>query len=71
VNTAHLLWHVREDDPYKEDAKLIGAYSSPAAAAAAIDRVKSQPGFRDYVAGFEISAYDIDKDHWSEGFIRD
>jgi hypothetical protein len=45
MNTAHLLWHVRADDRYKEDAKLIGAYSSSEAAAAAIDRVKDQPGF--------------------------
>jgi hypothetical protein len=71
MNTAHLLWHVRADDRYKEDAKLIGAYSSSEAAAAAIDRVKDQPGFVDDVAGFEVSAYEIDKDHWAEGFIRD
>jgi hypothetical protein len=71
MRTAHLLWHVREDDHYKEDAKLIGAYSSPEAAAAAVSRVKDQPGFVEYVAGFEVSAYEIDKDHWAEGFIRD
>jgi hypothetical protein len=71
MNTIHLLWHVRADDPYKEDAKLIGAYASPETASAAIARVQDQPGFRDYVAGFEVSAYEIDKDHWSEGFIRD
>jgi hypothetical protein len=71
VNHAHLLWHVREDDTHKEDAKLIGAYSSAAAATAAIARLKDQPGFVDYVAGFEVSVYEIDKDHWTEGFIRD
>jgi hypothetical protein len=71
MNVAHLLWHVRKDDIYKEDAKLIGAYSSPEAAAAAIARVKDKLGFRDCVAGFEVSAYEIDKEHWSEGFIRD
>ncbi len=69
MNTAHLLWHVRKDDEYKEDAKLIGAYSSPEAAAAAIERLKDQSGFREYVAGFEICAYEIDKDHWTEGFV--
>jgi hypothetical protein len=71
MNIAHLLWHVREDDPYKEDAKLIGAYSSAEAATAAITRVTDQTGFRDYVAGFEVSAHEIDKDHWTEGYIRD
>jgi hypothetical protein len=71
VNEVHLLWHVREDDTHKEDAKLIGTYSSAVTAAAAIERLKGQPGFVDYVAGFEVSAYEIDKDHWCEGFIRD
>ncbi|MEQ1510899.1 MAG: hypothetical protein ABL909_10935 [Sphingopyxis sp.] len=65
----HLLWHVRADDEYKEDAKLIGAYSSPESASAAIERLRDQPGFADYVAGFEINTYEIDKDHWSEGFV--
>lgn len=69
MNTAHILWHVREDDTYKEDAKLIGAYSSPETAAAAIERLKGQSGFREYVAGFEVCAYEIDKDHWTEGFV--
>jgi hypothetical protein len=68
VSVAHLLWHVREDDVHKDDAKLIGVYSSGEAASAAIRRVSEQPGFRDYVAGFEIDAYEIDKDHWTEGF---
>jgi hypothetical protein len=71
MNNVHMLWHVREDDTYKEDAKLIGAYSSPETAAAAIARLKGQPGFCDYVAGFEVSTYEVDKDHWCEGFIRD
>ncbi len=71
MNHVHLLWHVREDDAYKEDAKLIGAYSSAEAASAAIDRLKCQPDFVDYVAGFEVSVYEIDKDQWCEGFIRD
>jgi hypothetical protein len=70
VTTAHILWHVREDDPYKEDAKLIGVYSSDAAARAAIGRVQDQPGFCDFVAGFEISDYEVDKDHWAGGFVR-
>jgi hypothetical protein len=65
----HLLWHVREDDEYKEDAKLIGVYSSDEKATSAIERLTSQPGFRDYPAGFEISKYLLDQDHWEEGFI--
>jgi hypothetical protein len=70
MNEVHMLWHVREDDAYKEDAKLIGAYSSADAATAAVERLKGQPGFVDYIAGFEVSSYEIDKDHWCEGFVR-
>lgn len=69
MSAVHLLWHVRKDDEYKEDAKLIGAYSSNGAAAAAIERLKDMPGFVDYPQGFEVSRYELDKDHWEEGFI--
>ncbi len=70
MTTVHLLWHVREDDTHKDDAKLIGVYSSSDVATSAIERLKGQPGFRDHVAGFEIDEYEIDKDHWIEGFVR-
>lgn len=52
-----------------EDVKLIGAYASEAAAQAAIERLRKQPGFRDYPDDFTIDAYEIDKDHWTEGFV--
>lgn len=65
----HILWHVRADDEFKEDAKLIGAYSSPDAACAAVDRLKGMPGFVDFPEGFEVDAYKIDVDHWTEGFV--
>lgn len=52
-----------------DDAKLIGAYRSRPDCEAAIARLKDKPGFRDYVAGFHISAYLLNKDHWTEGFI--
>jgi hypothetical protein len=65
-----ILWHVREDDPYKEDAKLIGVYDSESSASAATKRVQDQPGFADYPAGFEISRYILNQDNWTEGFVR-
>lgn len=52
-----------------EDVKFIGAYSSEASAQAAVERLRTQPGFRDYPDDFTIDAYDIDKDHWAAGFI--
>lgn len=70
MTNVFLLWHVRADDPYKEDAKLIGVYASCLLAEEASRRLGSQPGFVDYPAGFEISDYEINKDHWSEGFVR-
>ncbi|MGV3455887.1 DUF7336 domain-containing protein [Sphingomonas sp.] len=65
-----LLHHVREDDEYGEDAKLIGVYRSASAAEQAIGRLSSQPGFSDYPQGFQIGKMPLDKDHWEEGFVR-
>ena len=63
-----LLWHRRFVE--EEDHEiLIGVYASHSDATAAIDRVKNQLGFQDYPDGFEISEYEIGKDHWTEGFV--
>jgi len=69
MNVVHLLSHIRGNDEYGDDAKLIGAYSSSDSASAAIDRLKERPGFADWPAGFTIDNYEIDKDHWVEGFL--
>lgn len=69
MNTVFVLWHVRADDPWKEDAKLIGIYRSRAGADAAILRLMVVPGFCDHPEGFEVSVYPLDKDHWTEGFV--
>ena len=69
MTPAFVLWHVRKDDEYGDDAKLIGVYSSRHNAAAAIARLNDKPGFRDHPAGFEVSEYPFDKDHWVDGFI--
>jgi hypothetical protein len=53
----------------RDDAKLIGAYSSEAHAQAAVERLRTAPGFRDTPAGFCISKYEIDQDNWVEGFV--
>ncbi len=69
MDTVYLLWHVRADDRYADDAKLIGVYRSRENADAAVSRVKGQPGFRDYPEGFEISPITLDEDNWTEGFV--
>ncbi|MGN6058985.1 MAG: DUF7336 domain-containing protein [Sphingomicrobium sp.] len=63
------LFHVRSDDEYGDDAKLIGVYSSEDEARQAIARLADQPGFRDHPNGFQFEPYELNKDHWSEGFV--
>jgi hypothetical protein len=65
VDRAFVLQH---QQPYEDEPKLIGVYSSQEAAEAAIRRLKEQPGFCDYPEWFSIDPYDLDVDHWVEGF---
>jgi hypothetical protein len=67
----YLLWHVNHIEPDNDDEKLIGVYSSRASALRAKKRTAKLPGFRNTPRGFQISPYEIDKDHWDweEGFI--
>ena len=62
----HLLWHT---DRFG-DGKLIGIYGRKADASSAIERIKDKPGFSKEGGGFEISTYELNKDHWTEGFVR-
>lgn len=50
--------------------KLIGIYSSRMLAEDAQERARQLPGFADEAEGFTIETYEIDKDHWSRGFVR-
>jgi hypothetical protein len=68
METVYVLHHVRKDDKYGDDAKLIGVYRSKASAKEAIKRLSGQPGFRDPPKGFNIEPYQLDQDHWAEGF---
>lgn len=62
-----------------EDLKMIGVYRSLEAANAAVDRLRIQPGFSkhpnviapgvtDDEDGFYVDEYQLDEDHWTEGF---
>ena len=54
-----------------EDTELlIGVYRTEQTARAAISRLKDQPGFRDYLEGFHVYENVLDKDGWTEGFVR-
>jgi hypothetical protein len=69
METVFVLHHVRADDEFGDDAKLIGVYRSEGAVADAIARLSRQPGFRDHPNGFQSGAYRLDEDNWVEGFV--
>lgn len=64
----------------QEREKWVGIYSSEAEALAAIERLKTKPGFSDHpnlmdynaehpdFQGFGIDAYDLDQDYWPNGY---
>lgn len=68
MQTVFVLQHEHEIGGGCENELLIGVYSSHTAAEAAIERVRSQPGFREWPDGFNIYSYVIDEDNWKEGF---
>jgi hypothetical protein len=80
MRSVFVLQHVHFISSGQQDVKLIGVYRSLEAAHAAINRLHNQPGFADHrrlvdpltdddANGFYIDEYELDKDHWSEGFV--
>jgi hypothetical protein len=53
----------------RDEVKFIGVYATHADAEAAVERLRNQPGFRNWPEGSAIDAYDLGADHWVEGFI--
>ena len=68
--TVYLLQHVIDNEAADDEPniKLIGVYSTEHLAEIAIDRLRKQPGFRDYPLGFEIVPQQLNHDGWKEGF---
>jgi hypothetical protein len=64
----YVLQHVRKESSDDEDIKLIGVYSSEDAAKKAVLRLSKQPGFADNIQGFHVDEYELDEDHWVEGY---
>ena len=64
----YVVQHVHEVDD-DENVKMIGVYSTEDEAKAAVSRASTKPGFRDHPDAFQISRYELNKDHWTEGFI--
>jgi hypothetical protein len=65
-----LLWFEQEWVSGEDTELLIGVYRSEEAAKSAIGRLKDQPGFCDYLQGFNIYERVLNKDSWTEGFVR-
>jgi hypothetical protein len=66
--------------PSGEDSVfMIGVYRTEETARSAVARLSSQPGFckHPYVVephadddqGFHVTRYELDEDHWKEGFV--
>jgi hypothetical protein len=68
VTSVVLSWHIDERDN-AEDSKLIGAYATERDAGAAKQRLSDKPGFTDTPSGFMMERYEINVDHWTEGFV--
>ena len=64
-----LLWHLHVMPDGEEDFKLIGIYACVEDAEAAKQRLLRQPGFRELPEGFQVSKYEVGKDHWTEGYV--
>lgn len=67
MSSVFVLQHSYEQDGFDE-TKFIGVYSSKIEAKNAIDRLSKQNGFKYRIDGFVIDEYQINKDHWTEGF---
>ncbi len=63
-----LLWFVQKRDGDGADL-LIGVYRSEAEAEAAIDRLKSKAGLVAAPEGFRINRYELNRDHWEDGYV--
>ncbi len=64
----YLLWHTHPKPDGEEDEKLLGVYSSRERASARVEEAKRLPGFVDAPDGFLVDEYEVDADHWTDGY---
>jgi hypothetical protein len=69
VDSVFLLWHVHQVND-KDEEKLIGVYRTEHDAKAAIQRLAKKPGFMLTPEGFQYDRYEVNRDHWTEGFVQ-
>jgi len=68
MNEVWVVQHSYDEDGY-EETKFIGVYSTKRKAQAAVNRLRKQPGFSDRPRDFFVDSYELDIDHWTEGFV--
>ena len=64
-----VVQHLYEDSEDQEHVRMIGTYTTEDDARAAVERLRLRPGFCDYTDGFSVDRYELNADHWTEGFI--
>ena len=67
----YVVQHLHSFPDGTEDVKFIGVYSSELEAKNAVNRLRLVSGFSSHPEGFSVDRYEIDKDHWVEGFVTD
>lgn len=65
-----MLWFVQEREGEEDTELLIGVYETEQDASAAIERLRGRSGFVDFPQGFKAESYELNQDHWTEGFVR-
>jgi hypothetical protein len=70
AGSVQLLWFVRESEEDEDTELLIGVYETEQDANAAIERLCNKPGFADFQQGFVVVRYEVNQDHWREGFVK-
>lgn len=57
------------DEESGDNVKLLGVYSSDEHARERIRQAQRLPGFIDEPNCFMVTQYQVDEDHWSDGYI--
>ena len=71
METVYVLWHCHPTGANEKNEKLIGIYGTEAEAKSAMKRLSDKPGFSSYAEGFLMDAYELGKDHWTEGYFTE
>ena len=80
MNKVYTLQHLHTPLNGEADVKIIGVYSTEEKIKEAVARLSKAPGFKESFKlidplkdketdGFYMDEYEIDKDHWKEGYV--